>query len=158
MAGLSNDAAKKFYLALFLSFLLIAFDVESRKIDITGKSNATLVCNSTYGAEIGDTCFDVAEKFKLTAVEFGALNPNINCDAIFVGQWLCVDGITFVTGKSNATLVCNSTYGAEIGDTCFDVAEKFKLTAVEFGALNPNINCDAIFVGQWLCVDGITFR
>ncbi|MCD7464539.1 hypothetical protein HAX54_052955 [Datura stramonium] len=95
MAASSNPADKKFHLALFLSFLLISVVVESRQIGITGKSNATLVCNSTYGAQLGDTCFDVAQKFKLTAIEFGALNPNINCDDIFVGQWLCVDGLTF---------------------------------------------------------------
>ncbi|KAJ8561116.1 hypothetical protein K7X08_027306 [Anisodus acutangulus] len=95
MARSSNQAAKKFHLALFLSFLLIAVAVESKQIAITGKSNATLVCNSTYGAELGDTCFDVAQKFKLTAVEFGALNPNLYCDNIFVGQWLCVAGFAF---------------------------------------------------------------
>uniref|UniRef100_M1DQ95 LysM domain-containing protein n=1 Tax=Solanum tuberosum TaxID=4113 RepID=M1DQ95_SOLTU len=69
--------------------------VESRQIGITGKSNATLVCNLTYGAQLGDTCFGVGQKFKLTAVEFGSLNPNINCDEIFVGQWLCVEGFSF---------------------------------------------------------------
>ncbi|OIT01721.1 hypothetical protein A4A49_03197 [Nicotiana attenuata] len=90
MAGSSNQAAKN--LALFLSFLLIALAVEGRQVGITGKSDANLVCSSVYGAELGDTCLGVAEEFKLTAVEFGDLNPNMNCNAIFVGQWLCVAG------------------------------------------------------------------
>ncbi|MCD9643714.1 hypothetical protein HAX54_031372 [Datura stramonium] len=90
MAGSNNQAAKN--LALFLSFLLIALVVESRQIAIAGKNDANLVCNSVYGAALGDTCAGVAAEFKLTVIEFGALNPNMNCDDIFVGQWLCVDG------------------------------------------------------------------
>ncbi|WMV59745.1 hypothetical protein MTR67_053130 [Solanum verrucosum] len=80
---------------LFAGVLAGSVAVESRQIGITGKSNATLVCNLTYGAQLGDTCFGVGQKFKLTAVEFGSLNPNINCDEIFVGQWLCVEGFSF---------------------------------------------------------------
>ncbi|KAK4344157.1 hypothetical protein RND71_037251 [Anisodus tanguticus] len=66
--------------------------VESRQIGIVGKNDANLVCNSVYGAKVGDTCSGVANGFKLTAVKFGVLNPNMNCDEIFVGQWLCIDG------------------------------------------------------------------
>ncbi|KAG5570052.1 hypothetical protein H5410_059818 [Solanum commersonii] len=86
----TNQTAKK--LAIFLSFLLIALAVESRQTAISGKNDAKLVCNSVHGAELGDTCASVGNRFKLTGIEFGALNPNMNCLDIFVGQWLCVNG------------------------------------------------------------------
>lgn len=55
------------------------------------KEDSSLSCNSVYGAEGGDTCSDVAEAFGLSLQDFLAINPNVNCDGIFVGQWLCVD-------------------------------------------------------------------
>ncbi|XVF37683.1 hypothetical protein REPUB_Repub20aG0030800 [Reevesia pubescens] len=49
-------------------------------------------CVSIYGAEEGDTCFSISQAFNLTSDFFDAINPNLNCKKIFVGQWLCVDG------------------------------------------------------------------
>ncbi|OAY32641.1 hypothetical protein MANES_13G034200v8 [Manihot esculenta] len=83
-----------FYLALMLSFLLIASIAESRSllaIGITGEE-ATPDCDSVYGVITGDTCFSVTQMFNLTTPFFDSINPNLNCDKLFVGQWLCVDG------------------------------------------------------------------
>ncbi|KAJ0097403.1 hypothetical protein Patl1_27923 [Pistacia atlantica] len=30
--------------------------------------------------------------FGLATESFGSINPNLNCSALFVGQWLCVVG------------------------------------------------------------------
>ncbi|KAK1304653.1 hypothetical protein QJS10_CPB11g01022 [Acorus calamus] len=49
-------------------------------------------CFSVYGVESGDTCFAIRQEFNLTAAEFGAVNPNLECDKLFPGQWLCVVG------------------------------------------------------------------
>ncbi|CAK9149796.1 unnamed protein product, partial [Ilex paraguariensis] len=66
---------------------------ESRQLGIgIGKTESTPVCNSVYGAEDGDTCISVAQKFNLSSDFFLKINPNINRDTIFVGQWLCTDG------------------------------------------------------------------
>ncbi|KAG8640197.1 hypothetical protein MANES_13G034200v8 [Manihot esculenta] len=82
-----------FYLALMLSFLLIASIAESRSLlaRITGEE-ATPDCDSVYGVITGDTCFSVTQMFNLTTPFFDSINPNLNCDKLFVGQWLCVDG------------------------------------------------------------------
>lgn len=58
-----------------------------KKIDAT-----TVTCTTVYGTEKGDSCFAVAKKFKLPVDTFLAINPNINCVKIFVGQWLCING------------------------------------------------------------------
>ncbi|PRQ28730.1 putative LysM domain-containing protein [Rosa chinensis] len=55
-------------------------------------SPPTLECDSVYGVISGDTCFEVAKTFKLTLALFETLNPNLNCSALFIGQWLCLDG------------------------------------------------------------------
>ena len=49
-------------------------------------------CDAVFGVGSGDTCFVVAQLFNLTADEFSTINPNLNCESLFVGQWLCVDG------------------------------------------------------------------
>ncbi|MBA0779908.1 hypothetical protein Gotri_004085 [Gossypium trilobum] len=52
----------------------------------------TPTCVSIYGQQEGDTCFSITQAFNLTFDFFLQINPNLNCDTIFVGQWLCVDG------------------------------------------------------------------
>ncbi|CAK9141559.1 unnamed protein product [Ilex paraguariensis] len=93
MAQFNSKASKFFNLVLILSLLFMVSMAESRQLGIGfGKAKATPVCNSVYGAEDGDTCISVAQKFKLSDDFFLKINPNINCDTIFVGQWLCTDG------------------------------------------------------------------
>lgn len=59
-----------------------------------------------------------------------------------------------VAAKPKAPPACDTVFGVRKGDTCFDIAQNFKLSTPEFDSINPNINCAALFVGQWVCVDG----
>lgn len=52
----------------------------------------SMECKKVYGAQEGDTCFMVNQKFNVNAIQFNLINPNLNCTNIFVGQWLCIDG------------------------------------------------------------------
>ncbi|KAK2998925.1 hypothetical protein RJ639_023674 [Escallonia herrerae] len=58
-----------------------------------GFTKAPPICSKVHGAQIGDTCFSVAKAFNLTTEDFNAINPNLNCIRIFVGEWLCVNGL-----------------------------------------------------------------
>ncbi|KAL6287494.1 hypothetical protein ACE6H2_011884 [Prunus campanulata] len=80
-------------LILVLSLLLMVSMAECRQLGIGfGKEETSPVCDSVYGAEDGDTCGSVIEKFNLSSDFFLSINPNINCDSLFVGQWLCTQG------------------------------------------------------------------
>jgi len=60
-----------------------------------------------------------------------------------------------VTGSLKAkTPECDEVFGVGSGDNCFDITQTFNLTTKLFDSINPNLNCDALFVGQWLCVAG----
>lgn len=61
--------------------------------------NQVLVCDKIYGAQSGDNCFSIALQFNLTTEFFASLNPNLNCNHIFIGEWLCVDGLAFWSAK-----------------------------------------------------------
>ncbi|KZV16033.1 hypothetical protein F511_26162 [Dorcoceras hygrometricum] len=96
MAKASNNTSIILNFALVLSLILITTIAESRvTISAKSKASVTLVCNSVTAVNKGDTCFDIAKSFNLTTAEFHAINPNVNCDALFVGQWLCIDGFEF---------------------------------------------------------------
>nr|GLL43130.1 lysM domain-containing protein isoform X2 [Ipomoea trifida] len=82
-------------MVLVLSFLLILSHTESRILTANdhdtaagGKTDAK--CTNAVGAESGDTCQGVATEFNLSLEQFLGVNPNINCDSMFVGQWLCI--------------------------------------------------------------------
>ncbi|KAF5738941.1 hypothetical protein HS088_TW12G00137 [Tripterygium wilfordii] len=68
-----------FNLLLLLSFVVIG--------------GATTMCLTVYGVENGDTCYTIAGKYLSGSLQaLSAINPNINCDNLFVGQWVCING------------------------------------------------------------------
>ncbi|CAI9102505.1 OLC1v1000786C1 [Oldenlandia corymbosa var. corymbosa] len=99
-------AQTKMATILIAVFLLTSLAVEGRVVNpgdettavATADVEATPICKSVHGTELDETCTSVAQKFQLTFEAFLAINPNINCDSIFVGQWLCVKG---TLGRAN---------------------------------------------------------
>ncbi|KAI3466630.1 hypothetical protein Pfo_023293 [Paulownia fortunei] len=79
-----------FAMALTLLLMIITM-AESRSI-FGVKTSSKLSCDTVVGVKSEDTCFGIAKAYNLTETVFDAINPNLNCTALFVGQWLCVDG------------------------------------------------------------------
>ncbi|KAL1345685.1 hypothetical protein HN51_019401 [Arachis hypogaea] len=78
-------------IALIFSLLVVTvFTAESR----AAPTVAAPVCSSFHGVEIGETCDTIASRFEMSTADFLQLNPNINCNTMFVGQWVCVAGHT----------------------------------------------------------------
>ncbi|KAK7362946.1 hypothetical protein VNO77_05071 [Canavalia gladiata] len=50
------------------------------------------ICNTIHAVQQGETCTSIAQKFSLDQRHFLEINPNINCNFIFVGQLVCVVG------------------------------------------------------------------
>ncbi|KAI3765141.1 hypothetical protein L2E82_15167 [Cichorium intybus] len=80
--------------AVLSIFLMLVVLSESRftLTDGVQKAKAALVCNQVVGVGDGEDCTIISKEFKLTLASFLAINPNINCESIFVGQWVCIDG------------------------------------------------------------------
>ncbi|XP_055822354.1 lysM domain-containing protein ARB_03442-like [Solanum dulcamara] len=75
-----------------LLFLLSINIAESRIVSSRIGTNSALICSKIYGANIGDTCFSIMQQFSVTAEAFTTFNPNLNCEKMFVGEWICLDG------------------------------------------------------------------
>ncbi|KAI6699833.1 hypothetical protein NL676_014157 [Syzygium grande] len=81
-----------FNLVLILFFVLMVFVAESRVVGRVSTTKAGLVCDKVVGVNSGDTCSAIAQQSQLILESFSSINPNLNCDALFVGQWLCISG------------------------------------------------------------------
>ncbi|RWR93215.1 Peptidoglycan-binding lysin domain-containing protein [Cinnamomum micranthum f. kanehirae] len=96
MAKANNTTSVMFFnVALMLSLLLIISMAEARLFGSTqvfGKKDPTPECVTVHGVVSGETCFSVTQTFNLTIEFFSSINPNLNCSAVFVGQWLCISG------------------------------------------------------------------
>ncbi|KAL1537462.1 hypothetical protein AAHA92_29970 [Salvia divinorum] len=92
MAKESNKVSTFLNLAFILSIILIITASESRSFFGVNKGSPTLSCESVVGVVSGDTCFDIAKDQNLSSTAFDAINPNLNCSALFIGQWICVSG------------------------------------------------------------------
>ncbi|KAL4201902.1 hypothetical protein AMTRI_Chr02g261170 [Amborella trichopoda] len=76
-----------------LTLLLVVSMVNTRSFKgFETLATKTPDCFSVYGVIQGHTCFAVSHQFNITQPLFEGLNPNLNCSALFIGQWLCVAG------------------------------------------------------------------
>ncbi|CAO1943403.1 unnamed protein product [Urochloa humidicola] len=64
-----------------------------------------------------------------------------------------VHGVFFVNDVAAVpALSCSKVHGVKVGETCSSVAQAAGLTQDDFLGFNPNINCEKVFVGQWVCL------
>ncbi|CAL5391375.1 unnamed protein product [Camellia sinensis] len=92
MAKANKTTTFLFNLLLAISIFLMISVAESRIFGFGFEQQAAPNCDTVYGVEIGDTCFSVTQQFNLTTEFFAEINPNLVCDKVFVGQWLCIVG------------------------------------------------------------------
>ncbi|KAI6703856.1 hypothetical protein NL676_012992 [Syzygium grande] len=94
MARISSKMTMLLNLFLVLS-LCFTVSIAERILESDVPISTGLKCESVYGVKSGDTCLGVANMFNLTPGTFAAFNPNLDCNALFVGQWLCTQAIDF---------------------------------------------------------------
>ncbi|KAF8766129.1 hypothetical protein HU200_007626 [Digitaria exilis] len=82
---------------------------------------------------------------KLGAINRGTAAVMIMC--------LLVVAITLADALPPASpLVCDKVYGVQERETCFAVSQAEGLPLKKFLRFNPNINCNNLFIGQWVCL------
>ena len=123
-------------LILVLSFLLIISFTEGRLFD----------------CEFYDYIFSYNQYSDFNLLLSSSFYFFIYFFSYILTTYIC-GAVGFGEGKSTGP-ECISVYGAQQGDTCSGIIQKFSLNADFFTAINPNLNCNTFFVGQWLCIDG----
>ncbi|CAN0886081.1 hypothetical protein LINGRAHAP2_LOCUS15275 [Linum grandiflorum] len=87
----SNSQIMITILVLIFSSLLITDSAMVKRAPFVPVASK-VVCDAAYGVEDGDTCFSVAKSSNLTSSGFFLINPNLKCNSLFIGQWLCISG------------------------------------------------------------------
>ncbi|THF94201.1 hypothetical protein TEA_029971 [Camellia sinensis var. sinensis] len=137
----------------FLIFFIIAVIVIAASISASSVLIDNNIVNAiVMGWDQGVVKFNFKVQGKLVASisASSVLIDNNIVNAIVMGWDQGVVKFNFKQAAPN----CDTVYGVEIGDTCFSVTQQFNLTTEFFTEINPNLVCDKVFVGQWLCIVG----
>ncbi|KAE8243541.1 hypothetical protein A4X06_0g6247 [Tilletia controversa] len=105
-------------------------------------------CTTTYSVVSGDSCDVICRKNNVPASQLQQLNSGLNCAGLQVGQSLCLRAKEYDCGTA--------TYTVASGDTCYSIASAKGISTTQLTNDNPGLNCNAIYVGQVLCVSATT--
>ncbi|GMR52432.1 hypothetical protein PMAYCL1PPCAC_22627, partial [Pristionchus mayeri] len=94
--------------------------------------------------ESGPTCYSIRAASNISEELFVQLNPTTNCDALQVGQKLCV--------SEAERLFCYEHVPVSAGDSCWSIRTAHQLDEREFMEMNDGVECDKLAIGQNLCV------
>lgn len=101
-----------------------------------------------YFIKPGDTLYNIAQFFNVSLDDLLEANPGINPYDLRIGQVICIPLATPpVTCPPGAR-----SYIIKPGDTFYALARRFNTTVESLINLNPNINPNALLIGQRICI------
>lgn len=124
----------------------------------TTTTQAPPVCQSYYQVKYGDTCSSIISTFGQATPNFYYNNPTLNCNALQIGQIVCLTNVVITTTTTTTPVPvpqCQSYYIVKSGDTCGSIMAAFGQTSTNFYYNNPSINCNALIPGQQICLTNI---
>ncbi|WP_246579258.1 LysM peptidoglycan-binding domain-containing protein [Alkaliphilus flagellatus] len=113
------------------------------------KPNTCPMGTTSYMIKAGDTFYSIAIRYNTTVAALIAANPNVNPNALCIGQIICIP-IPFPPCPGG------NYYTIRAGDTFFSIARRFNVSLDALLNANPNVNPDALYIGQVICIPGPT--
>ncbi len=105
-----------------------------------------------YTVKAGDTFYSIARRYNISLDALLNANPNVNPDALYIGQVICIPGSTPPPPPPRPCPVGTTPYIVRAGDTFFSIARRFNISVDALIAANPNVDPDNLMVGQQICV------
>jgi len=102
-----------------------------------------------YMIKAGDTFYSIAIRYNTTVAALIAANPNVNPNALYIGQIICVP-------MSQPPCPGGNYYTIKAGDTFYSIARRYNVSLDALLNANPNVNPDALYIGQVICIPGPT--
>lgn len=105
-----------------------------------------------YVVQAGDTLYAISRFYNISLDDLIEANPDIDPDHITPGQVICIP-----MPPSPASCPTGATsYTVQMGDTIYSIAKRTKMRLSSLLKANPNINPDALLVGQSICIPMIS--
>ncbi|KAG9099051.1 hypothetical protein FS749_002248 [Ceratobasidium sp. UAMH 11750] len=106
--------------------------------------SANAAYTKTYLVVSGDTCTSIPQKNNISSYQLTKLSPSLNCNALSIGQSLCI---------IDSTYHCQPVYTVKSGNSCFNIASTNGIDTTQLINNNPQLGSScAIPPGQNLCI------
>lgn len=129
------------------------FNPDYRKFTpATEKAESSCCEENCYIVKAGDTLYEISRFYNISLDDLIEANPYIEPDLILPGQVLCIP-------QSVPSANCSigaSTYIVQKGDTFYSIAKRYKIRLSTLLKANPNVNPDALLIGQSICIPMIS--
>lgn len=106
---------------------------------------------NSYTVREGDTFYKISRLYNISMDDLLDANPCLNPESIAPGQVIC---IPLVIPPANCSAGA-TTHVVGKGDTFYSIAGRFNISLNSLMNANPNINPDALLVGQSICIPRI---
>lgn len=118
----------------------------------------TIPCNRKVNVQPGLYCWNIAKDNNISVDQLRSFNPGLDCDALQIGQVICVSQAKKSSAPPTNSVQLSKGESCRLatiksGETCWSISSQNGITINELQELNPpGINCDALQVGQEVCV------
>ncbi len=100
-----------------------------------------------YTIKTGDTLYKLAQTYKTTVPAITAANPNLNPNALRVGQIICIP-----SPSGSTSCPGGSSYTIKSGDTFVKIAAANNISVDQLRKANPGVDPNRLQIGQTICV------
>ncbi|KAH8891699.1 hypothetical protein GQ53DRAFT_720373 [Thozetella sp. PMI_491] len=128
-------------------------------------------CSAFYLTKKGDTCGGIATSHGISLQDFISWNPGVggaSCPTLWADAYVCVNVLgrpptrtkvgngvnTPAPIQSGMTEQCKSFYLVQKGDTCEDIAARYRITVTQLLDWNPGAkpDCSGLWSDSYCCV------
>ena len=108
--------------------------------------------NNCYTVQSGDTLYAISRFYNISLDDLIEANPKIEPDSLSPGQLIHIP----LTMPSENCPDDALSYVVQSGDTIYSIARKAKIRLATLLTVNPNLNPDALLIGQSICIPIVT--
>lgn len=120
----------------------------AERFPVTQQIVPTCPGDNHYIVHAGDTLYGISRFYNVPPDDLLEANPHLEPDLMLPGQVIC---IPWVPPSANCPTGA-SAYIVRKGDTFYSIARSFEMRISSLLKANPNINPDALLIGQNLCI------
>lgn len=157
---------KKICLVIVLA--IWAISVFSKPTELKGDSVGVKMIDGSafiiYKVSGGETIYSVSRKYLVPMSALVSANPGVNMDQVQAGQKILIPSKQ-ATSTASTNAITDSNHSSTVqtqsgyhtvaaGETLYAIARKYQITFAELKSANPELNSDAIVVGQKVKIPG----